>query len=458
MRLSKIGLKTQTIQNNNEKIYPAQNILLQSGQLVQYGSGIMAYNNVPLKVKNKIEQIIKDVLEKNDCVEISLPILQPKHIWEESGRWQKYVDNGTMLTVNTNKGEYGLAPTAEEAVVDFAKEQINSYKKLPVVFYQIGEKYRNEIRTRGYLFRGKAFSMMDAYSFNKDSEDLEKSYDKIKKCYLEIFEKLGIDVIPVAANNGDIGGNKSEEFMVLAENIGEDKILIDENTNKAFNIEIKEREDYEEYLKKEYGINDIKNLKEKRAMELGHIFQLGTKYSNTMNATYTNEKGKQQPYYMGCYGIGISRTLGMIYEKSLVRDKKGKEGIVLPVNLAPYLLQIIAKGEEREKIAHVFYEVLKEHNVETIFDDRKDIALGKKVQDCKVLGTPYIAILGEKTKENEVEIENSLTGEKYIIKLADAVKLMERLEKEREKNVNAKLEDYMEEIQFKTRSETEYNR
>ena len=228
MRLSKSGLG-KTRLKNVDNMFPAQDILEQSGQIVQYGTGIYGYNNVPLKLKQKIESIIREELERCGCVEVELPILQPRKIWEDSGRWNKYVETGTMLTVNTEKGEYCLAPTAEEAVVEFAKKKIKSHKDLPTIFYQIGEKHRNEIRTRGFLLRGKSFPMMDAYSFNKDEQSLIESYDKVKQAYINIFKRLGLPTIPVVADNGAIGGKKSEEFMVLSD-IGEDTVLYDEKT------------------------------------------------------------------------------------------------------------------------------------------------------------------------------------------------------------------------------------
>ena len=440
MKLSKAGIKNARIKVVDPS-YPAQDILLQSGQLLQYSSGIYGYNNVPLKVKQIIEKIIKQELEKKDCIEVELPTLQPKNIWKESGRWDKYIDEGTMLTVKSRKGEFGLAPTAEEAIVDFAREQIDSYKKLPTIYYQIGEKYRDELRNRGCLLRGKSFLMMDAYSFNKGEEDLQKSYDTIKDAYMNIFKRLGLDVIPVAAESGAIGGNKSEEFMVLSE-IGEDSVLVDEENKKGFNVEILERPDYGEYLKNEYGIEDISKLKKKKAIELGHIFQLGTKYSDAMKANYISENGKEEPFYMGCYGIGVSRTLATIYEKSLIRDKMGNLGISLPISVAPYLLQIISKGEEKQKIAEDFYQVLKDNGINSILDDRKEGSLGSKIRDCQILGTPYLGILGNKTKEDEIEVQVSETGESRIIKVAQLVTILKKLDENRNKNPNARLEDY----------------
>ncbi len=420
MRLSESGIGKTRLENV-DKMFPAQDILVQSGQIVQYGTGIYGYNNVPLKVKQRIETIIKEELNKCGCVEIELPILQPREMWNTSGRWNRYVESGTMFTINTDKGEYCLAPTAEEAVVEFAKKKVKSHKDLPTTFFQIGEKYRNEIRTRGFLLRGKSFPMMDAYSFNKDEKDLMQSYNKIKQAYLNIFEKMGLEVIPVVADNGEIGGKKSEEFMVLSD-IGEDTILYDEKTGVALNIEVLEKENYKEYLKNEYGIEDISELKPRKAVELGHIFQLGKSYSENMKARYKDSDGKEKPFYMGCYGIGVSRTLATIYEKSIVKDKEGNPiGISLPCNLAPYFIQIIPKAGnlEKEREAEELYRELTSKGVCTILDDRKDTTIGKSIKDALILGTPYLAILGDKVKSGEVEIESTKTGQKITMPMQD---------------------------------------
>lgn len=411
--------------NNLDEMYPAQDLLLQSGQLLQYGTGIYAYGNIPLLVKRKVESIIQEVLNKSGCIEVLLPTLQPDVIWKNSGRWDKYVDEGTMLTITSDKGDFCLAPTGEEAVVEFAREKLKSYKHMPVTYYQIGEKYRNEIRTRGYLLRGKSFTMMDAYSFDEDEEGLVKAYDNIRKAYMEIFEKLGLKVIPVVADNGAMGGKKSEEFMMLS-SIGEDTILYDEETGIGLNTEILEREDYKEYLKDEYGITDISKLQEKRTIELGHIFQLGTRYSSMMNGSYINKDGASMPYYMGCYGIGVSRTVAAIYEASVIKYENEVKGIVLPKEIAPYKLQIVPKVENEEKLkeAEELYSKLIEQGINVIIDDRQNVTMGAKMKDCKVLGTPFMAILGDKVENGCVEFENIKTEEKEVISIEE---LIERL-------------------------------
>ena len=412
MRLSQTGLGTIRV-NNLDKLYPAQDMLLQTNQLVQYGTGIYGYNNVPLRLRQNVENVVRWVLDKYWCVEILLPTIQPTKLWEESGRLSKYIEDGTMITVETDKGNFVMAPTAEEAVTEFVRGRISSYKNLPVTLYQIGEKYRNEIRTRGYLLRGKSFPMMDAYSFDLNEEECAKTYQNIRKAYIEIFDILGLNAKPVAADSGAMGGNLSEEFM-LESPIGEDTILVDKETGIAFNTEILEREDADEYLKEKYGVKDRNNVESKKSIELGHIFQLGTKYTKSMNATYIDQEGNEKLLYMGCYGIGISRTVATIYEVNTVTGKNGEvKGTSLPVSVAPYLLQIIPKDEKKE-IAEQLYNKLMERNIPVILDDRTQGMLGAKIKDCYMLGTPYMLVIGGKQAEGMYEVENSKTGEKKI--------------------------------------------
>ena len=425
MRLSQTGMGTIKL-NNLDDMYPGQSILLQTGQLVQYGAGIFAYNTIPLLVRRKIEQIIVNTLNKYGCIEVLLPTLQPDTIWKNSGRYDQYVQDGTMLITESNKGIFCLAPTGEEAMLEFAREKLKSYKNLPTTFYQIGEKCRNEIRTRGYLLRGKAFTMLDAYSFDVDEKAMAKSYENVRTAFLEIFEKIGLKVLPIVADNGAMGGKKSEEFMMISEQ-GEDKILYDEKTGIGLNTEILERENYKEYLKNEYGIEDISNLKEIRTMELGHIFQLGTRYSEMMNGKFINQEGKESLYYMGCYGIGVSRTVAAVYEANIINDAKwGPCGFVLPTSIAPYKVQIVPKmeNEEKFKLAKTLYSKLQENNIGAILDDRENITIGAKIKDTKILGTPYLVVIGDKQEGENVELEDMKTGESQIISIDDLIEKM----------------------------------
>ena len=423
MKLSQIGMGTTKL-NNVDEMYPGQSILLQTGQLVQYGAGIFAYGTVPLLVRRNIEKIIVETLNKYGCIEVLLPTLQPDTIWKNSGRYDQYVNDGTMLITESNKGTFCLAPTGEEAMLEYAREKLKSYKNLPATYYQIGEKYRNEIRTRGYLLRGKAFPMLDAYSFDTDEQSMAKSYENVRKAFLEIFEKIGLKVIPIVADNGAMGGKKSEEFMLISSQ-GEDKILYDEKAKIGLNTEILEREDYKEYLKEEYGIEDISNFKEIRTMELGHIFQLGTRYSEMMNGKYINQEGKEALYYMGCYGIGVSRTVAALYEQSLIKDEKwGPCGFVLPKSVAPYMVQIVPKMENEEKVktANELYKMLQKENINAILDDREFVTMGAKMKDCKILGTPYLVVIGDKQEGDKFELENQATGEKALVNSEELIK------------------------------------
>lgn len=426
MKLSQTGMGTTKL-NNIDTMYPGQSILLQTGQLVQYGAGILGYGTVPLLVRRNIERIIIETLNKYGAIEVSLPTLQPDTIWKNSGRYSQYVDEGVMLITESNKGTFCLAPTGEEAMLEFAREKLKSYKNLPATFYQIGEKYRNEIRTRGYLLRGKAFPMLDAYSFDTDEDSMAKSYSNIRKAFLEIFQKIGLKVIPIVADNGAMGGKKSEEFMLISDQ-GEDKILYDEKSGIGLNTEILEREDYKEYLEKEYGITDISNFKEIRTMELGHIFQLGTRYSEMMNGKYINKEGKEALYYMGCYGIGVSRTLAALYESCLINDEKwGPCGFVLPDSVAPFKVQIVPKVDDIEKLklAQELYNMLQQHGINAILDDRDGLSIGAKIKDCKILGTPYLIVLGDKQQGENIEIENVKTGEKSTLTINEIMNFFE---------------------------------
>ena len=416
MKLSEAGLGTMRV-NKLDEMYPAQDMLMQSGQLVQYGTGIFGYGNIAMLVKRNIERIIEQCLNEAGCTEIQLPTLQPDTIWKKSGRWDTYVNDGTMLVVDSDRGELCLAPTAEEACIEFMAEKLKSYKHMPVTVYQIGEKYRNEIRTRGYLLRGRSFLMMDAYSFDTDLSGLEESYAKVRNAYIKMGERLGIELLPVIADNGAMGGKKSEEFMLVSP-IGEDTILYDENRKIALNTEVLEKENYEEYLKEEYGIEDISNLKTTKAIEVGHIFQLGTRYSDSMNIGFIDKDNTQKPYYMGCYGIGVSRLVAAIYENSVIKDSNGTViGISLPEQIAPYTIQIIPKLDNEEKVKEA-KELYDSFAGKAILDDRENMSMGAKIKDCKILGTPYMVILGDKVEEGKAEVENTKTGKKEILDIS----------------------------------------
>lgn len=423
MKVSRMGLKNVKL-TELDKMYPGQDILLQTGQIKQFGSGLYAYDNIVLRVEDNIEKIIKKHMDKIDAIEVEMPLLQQEELWRSSGRFDKYINEGVMLTVKTDKGNYCLAPTAEEAVTKFAENRIVSYKQLPVSFYQIGKKFRDEIRNRGYLYRGKEFLMFDLYSFDQDEEGLNKTYDKVKKAYFDAFEELNLDLVAVAADNGTIGGTRSEEMMVISES-GEDTILYDGKI--GLNTEVLEKENYQEYLKKEYNITDIANLNRLKAIELGHIFALGTKYSESMNIKYIDQNNQVKPFYMGCYGIGVSRVLGVIYENNTIKQNGEVVGFSLPLSVAPYYLYIISNND-RTNEALELYETLENLNISVIIDDTND-SIGKKIRNAKVLGIPYIAILGSSTEVGNIELEYTKDDTKEIVSQSELITKFEKISK-----------------------------
>lgn len=415
MRLSNLNIKKINLKEVDKK-YSGQDILMKIGELYQFESGIYGYGNIWTKIERKVEDIIIDELDKAGCIQVEWPKLQPKKIWDQSNRWDTYTKDGDiMFTLNNNLGEYGLAPTAEECATIFGSNRLLSYKSLPATYYQIGEKFRKEIRTRGYLFRPRTFVMMDAYSFDKTEEGMKKTFDKMHEVYLNIFKRLNINIIPVISDGGTMGGRVSEEFQALTE-LGEDIILYDKENNVGINKEVLEFDDKEEFIKHLNG--NINNMKEYNSIELGNNFCLGTKYSESMNLYYQDENGNNKPYYMGCYGIGLGRIIATIIENNVIRENEEVKGISIPEEIAPYKIQIIYKDEHKEK-AEELYNQLQANNVKTIIDDRKDLSIGARIKDAYVLGTPYIIVLGNNYENDKYEVETTKTSTKEYLSYSE---------------------------------------
>lgn len=422
MKLSKLNIKKINLKEVDEN-YIAQDILLKLGELYQFESGIYGYGNIWTKIERNIENIIIDELDKIDCIQVEWPKLQPKKIWDMSNRWDTYTkDNDIMFTIDNNFGEYGLAPTAEECATVFAANRLLSYKQLPTTYYQIGEKFRKEKRARGYLFRPRTFVMLDAYSFDKNEEDMHKTFNKMHDVYMRIYKRIGINIIPVISDNGTMGGKVSEEFQAITK-LGEDTILYDEKNNIGINKEVLDFDNKEDYIKQLNG-KDINELKEYPAVELGNNFELGTKYSESMNLYYQDEDGKEKPFYMGCYGIGLGRIIATTIENNIVTKNNQVKGFSLPLSIAPYKLQIIYK-ENKEEEAISLYNKLQNENISCILDDRKNYSLGSRINDTYVLGTPYFTVIGDKYDGNTIEIEETKTGNKESIEINQVAQFFE---------------------------------
>ena len=416
MKMSKLALSVSKERSTSLEGL-SQKYFSQAGLVKRFGTGIYAQHNLLTKAQENVKSVIRSVLDKYDCVEVTLPMLQPKSIWEESGRWSSYIDSGKTFYCDMPNGSFVVAPTAEEAMLTFVKENLKSYKDLPVNFYQIGTKFRNELRSRGGLLRSKEFLMMDAYSFHSTEDCLKQEYERMKSAYFDIFTELGLQVIPVGALNGDMGGKKSEEFMVVSE-IGEDVILVDERRNIAFNTELLEDTENLEKVKETYGIEDFECLEKKKCIELGHIFQLGQRYSEKMNGTFVNSDNVESPYYMGCYGIGVSRTLATICEQNC-----DENGLCWPENIAPYKAIIICT-KDRVDEAEKLYNQLSADKIDIILDDRYDKSLGSKIQDWKILGIPYLIIIGKNFQNDKYEIEKRSNGQKTIQTLSSLKEIL----------------------------------
>ena len=418
MRLSKLNIKKINL-NDVDDNYSAQDILLKLGELYQFESGIYGYGNIWNKLHRNIENIIISELDKADCIQVDFPKLQPRKIWDQSDRWNIYTKEGDiMFTLNNNLGEYGLAPTAEECATIFGANRLGSYKNMPATYYQIGEKFRKEIRARGYLFRPRTFIMMDAYSFDTSEENMHKTFNKMHDVYMNIFKRIGIKVVPVISDGGTMGGRVSEEYQAFTK-LGEDIILYDEENDVGLNKEVLEFEDKETFLKA-FGVSNIESLKEYNSVELGNNFELGTKYSDSMKLYYVDENGENKPYYMGCYGIGLGRIIACILENNVIKVNDKIKGFSIPYNVAPYKVQIIYNDTNKEA-AEKLYNHLLENNIEVILDDRENLNLGNRINDVYVLGTPKMIILGNKFDGFNFEIEDTKTNEKITATLENIV-------------------------------------
>ena len=375
---------------------------LERGSFIsQVGSGIFAYLPLGYRVYEKVRGIIVDELNKIGCEEVMLPVLHPSELWKKSGRFSEIGDE--LFKVNTDKeAEFVLAMTHEEVVTPLSQIKINSASDLPFTLNQISKKIRNEIRPRGGLIRLKEFNMQDAYSFHADEESLDKTFNDFAGAYKKIFEKVGIKARIVEADPGMMGGNGSREFMVINAT-GEDRIMVCEKCDKAFNAEMKKNE-----------CSCGGNLKEEKGIELGHIFKLGAKYSEKFDLNFIDSDGKEKPVLMGCYGIGLDRLIGAVVEEN--HDDKG---IIWPKEIAPAEIYLIdlegSKGQE-------IYEKLSEAGKEVLFDDRS-VSAGIKFADADLLGIPRRMTLSEKTlKENSIEIKERTQKETRLIKLEELTK------------------------------------
>lgn len=385
-------------------------LMSRSGLIKQVASGVYTYLPLGYRVIKKIEDIIREELDKIGCSELLMPALQPRDLWEESGRWEKYGPELMRLRDRKDR-EFCLGPTHEEIITQVVRDYLNSYKKLPLALYQIQTKFRDEMRPRFGLMRGREFIMKDAYTFTETTEQLDEWYQEFTKAYIEIFRRCGLETRIVASDTGQIGGSEADEFMVMSE-VGEDTITYCLDCSYAAN---QEHSNLNEGDKCPVCGGTIAIAK---GIEVGNIFKLGTKYSESMNAKVINKDGKQVPVIMGCYGIGISRTL-----MASVEQNSNDSGIVWPKEIAPFKVHIIPvnmKDDYQVEKANELYSELKQKGIEVLIDDRNERA-GSKFKDADLIGIPYRVVVGKDIVNGNVEFTNRSTGVKEVIAFADVM-------------------------------------
>ncbi|MFH1767995.1 MAG: proline--tRNA ligase [Candidatus Omnitrophota bacterium] len=368
---------------------------LKASLLFMYSAGIYAYLPLGLRVLSKIEDIIRKRMNEHGACELFMPALQPLEIWKQTGRDKVLED--VMFTFKDRKGRIlCLGPTHEEAVTEIVKRFVTSYKQLPLILYQIQTKFRDEIRPRFGLIRSCEFVMKDAYSFDLDQDGLNRSYDKMFTAYNTVFNDCGVSFVISEADSGAMGGSVSHEFMVAAD-IGED-ILYSCSVCGT-------------YFKQDGKCSNCKNkLEESRMIEVGHVFKLGAKYSQTQNACVLDSLGRRIPVIMGCYGIGVSRLISAIIEQN--HDDRG---IIWPKGVSPFDAALLLLERDNDYLyqeAFSLYENLSRERFDILFDDRGE-GPGVKFNDAYLVGSPFIIIIGKRfLKEKKFELEVRRNGEK----------------------------------------------
>ncbi|MBF0478588.1 MAG: proline--tRNA ligase [Candidatus Omnitrophica bacterium] len=392
-------------------------LLLRAGLVQMLTSGVYSYLPLGLKVLNRVENIIREEMNNAGAHELLMPCLHPIELWKKTGRDQ--VLDGIMIKFKNNRGhDMCLGPTHEEIITDLVRQFVQSYRQLPVTLYQIQTKFRDELRTRFGIVRASEFIMKDAYSFDRDVDGLRKSYQIMFDAYKRIFSRMELDVAVIAADSGAMGGDVSHEFMIGAP-IGEDAVVSCPSCKAQSGVT--ENQDQGKTCPQcGKGI-----LTKQSALELGHIFQLGTKYSSALAAEYIDEDGKRNPMIMGCYGIGVSRVVAAIIEK--YNDDKG---IKWPASVAPFDVEIlpIAKSADDEimKLSEKFYSELRAKGCDVLMDDRSESA-GRKFNDADLIGIPLRITIGQRNLvEGKVEIKLRQTGEVMLVEVNDVLmKIME---------------------------------
>ena len=422
MRQSQLFTKTRREAPADEVSKNAQ-LLVRAGYIHKEMAGVYSYLPLGLRTLNKIVQIIREEMDAIGGQELVMTALQDKDLWSRTDRWDDEKVGNWFKTAFKTGGETGLAITHEEPLTRIMTEHVSSYRDLPVYAYQFQNKFRNELRAKSGIIRGKEFLMKDLYSFSKDEAEHKIFYDKARAAYLKIFERLGVgDRTYATFASGGMFSEFSEEFQTVSD-AGEDTIYIDEKKRVAVNKEVCTDETLDKLgLKRS-------NLVEKKAIEAGNIFNLGTRFSEPLGLLYTDETGTRKPVVMGSYGIGPTRLMGILVE--VFADEKG---IVWPESVAPFAFHLISLGklgdpsrrggaeaDEISKTADALYDDFVKKGIEVLYDDR-DLSAGQKFADSDLLGIPRRIIVGkDSVATNIFEVVDRATGE--VVKMPREVLL-----------------------------------
>lgn len=419
MRQSKLFTKTRKEAPADETARNAE-LLIRGGFIHKEMAGVYSFLPLGVIVLKKIEQIVREEMDMIGGIEMRTSVMQAKEVWEKTNRWDDVIVDNWFKTKLKNGGEIGLSFTNEEAHSNILKQYVNSYKDLPVYVYDFKNIFRNEIRSKSGILRGREFYWKALYSFSKDEKQHTEFYEKTKQAYKNIFQKVGIGHLTyLTFASGGTFSKFSHEFQTVTA-AGEDTIYIDEETSVAVNQEV-----YTDEILKDLGLIKEK-LVERKTIEVGNIFSLGTKFSAPFDLKFKDENNEENLVIMGSYGIGLTRLMGTVVE--VLSDDKG---IIWPESIAPFKIQLLSLGEgENVAIqADKVYEALIQAGVEVIFDDRGGMLAGEKFADADLLGMPYRAVVSERSiKEGGIELKKRNEEKGKIVNLDELISVMQNKE------------------------------
>ena len=404
MRLSKTFVKTLR-EAPKDEIARNGVLLTRAGYVHKEMAGVYDYLPLGLRVIENIKRIVREELDALGCQEVLMSSLQNPEPWEKTGRFNDQAVDIWFKTELSSGGKLGLAPTHEEPIVNMLKSYIASYKDLPLYVYQFQTKFRNELRAKSGLMRGREFLMKDLYSFHTSEEDLDRFYAEVEKAYTRIFERIGLgeDTYETFASGG-IFSKYSHEYQTVLP-VGEDTIYYNQDHSVVLNKEV-----YNDEVLADLGVTGTE-FSETTAAEVGNIFKLKFKYTEPLGLKFSSDNNEMKTVYMGCYGFGVSRVMGVIAEK--FADEKG---LCWPESIAPFKYYLVGIGEEGAKKAEEWY---KRRENEVLFDDR-DARPGEKFADAELMGIPYRVVISDKTLSSDsAEVTSRRTGESKLVKLSE---------------------------------------